>query len=89
MKLYKFYWDCKRMGKLEGIFTAEEENIKKAIGREICFGEVLGKHSEIFGTLEEGEIIEITDDQDFIKKFKELKLDTGYNPLDYLEDEDD
>lgn len=26
--LYQFYWDCGRMGSVEGLFVAEDENEK-------------------------------------------------------------
>ena len=53
-KLYKFYWDCGRQGDIESIFIATEKDIKANIGEEVYFGEILGKHSEIYGILEEG-----------------------------------
>ena len=49
-KLYKFHWDCGRMGNLDGVFIAEPKEIEALIGKEIHFGEVLGKHSDIQGT---------------------------------------
>ena len=83
-KLYKFYWDCGRQGSLSGIFTATEEAVKGLIGKYVYFGEVLGKHSEVEGPIEDGEIVEVTDDQAFIARAKEYDLiPTGFNPLDY------
>lgn len=87
-KIYEFNWDCGRMGELEGLFIAEESDIEKLIGKEIYFGEVLGKHSEIFGILEEKDLTVKSDDQDFIQKFIETMGDStisGYNPIDYYE----
>lgn len=75
------------MGSIEGVFTADETDVKKLIGKNIYFGEVLGKHSEIFGDMEEGDIEELTDDQEFIDKFCELIGPFGYNPFDYVDDE--
>lgn len=88
-KIYEFNWDCGQMGELEGLFIAEEFDIEKLIGKEIYFGEVLGKHSEIFGILEEKDLIVKSDDQDFIQKFIEIMGDStisGYNPIDYYEE---
>lgn len=83
----QFYWDCGRMGSVEGIFTCNAEDLNKAYGSEVYFGEILGKHSEIYGTLEESDITILSEDQDFIRKFEEI-LGTGtvsgYNPLEYL-----
>ena len=89
-KLYSFCWECGRMGDLEGLFIAEENEVKKLIGKEIYFGEVLGKHSEIYGDLEEKDITVKSDDQEFIAKLREIiGRDTisGYNPINYYEEE--
>jgi hypothetical protein len=86
-KLYKFYWDCGRSGDLEGTFVCEEERIQKLIGQDINFGEVLGKHSEITGTLQTKDIEECSDDQEFIDKVIEAGLvPSGFNPLHYYEE---
>ncbi len=68
-KLYKFCWNYKN-GKLEGMFISTEEAVNNLIGKHIYFGEVLGKHSEIYGILEESDVIVITDDQLFIEEFR-------------------
>lgn len=90
--LYRMTWDAGRQGTLTGLFTATAEEVKAAIGQRLYFGEVLGKHSEIAGTLEERELQLVTDDEAFVAKFDEYGCASGYNPLDYLpeqEDEDD
>ena len=85
-KIYRFHWDCGRMGNVDGVFAATEEEVQAAIGREVYFGEILGKHSEVHGTLAESEFEVLTDDQDFIEKANKFGLiPTGYNPLSYLE----
>lgn len=50
-KIYKYYLDCGRVGEVFGVFVEDDENIKKSIGTNIYFGEILGKHSEIITTL--------------------------------------
>lgn len=87
-KLYKFFWDCGRQGDLTGTFVATTEEVDKAIGKAVYFGEVLGKHSEIYGTLDEKDLKVLTDDQDFIEKFEKLVGNVGRNPLKYLRDEE-
>jgi hypothetical protein len=82
--LYKFYWDCGRQGDVDGTFVATEEEVAAAMGKEVYFGEILGKHSEIFGTLEEKDLKVLTDDQKFIEMFEKLVGDVGHNPLRYL-----
>lgn len=94
-KIYEFFVDCKRMGEIEGMFLSTEEEIKSIIGKTIHFGEILGKHSEIDVDMEEGHFKVVTDDQDFIDKAKKIfEIDdggtiSGYNPFDYIEDEED
>ena len=84
-KLYKFHQSYRRMGDLDGVFVAEESEVKEAIGKEVYFGEVLGKHSEIQGTLEEGDITELTDDATAIEVIeKYLHGGAGWNPLYYV-----
>jgi hypothetical protein len=87
-KMYKFFWDYGRMGEVEGIFVADEETVKNAIGKNIYFGEILGKHSEVYGNLTEKDLTVVTDDQDFIEKAILYGIDSsGYNPLSYLPEE--
>jgi hypothetical protein len=77
--LYKFHWDCGRQGDLRGLFTAEANEVEGVIGKEVYFGKVLGKHSEIYGTVEPGEITLLTDDQSFVAKFDEYGCASGFN----------
>ena len=75
-KLYKFELSCGRMGSLEGVFVATEEEVEEALGKNVYFGEVLGKHSEIFFDLDESMLSVITDDQDFIDKCERFGIDS-------------
>lgn len=90
-KLYRFFWDCGRMGDVEGLFVADDEEVKKALGQRVYFGEILGKHSEICGTLNEGDLTVKSEDQEFIEKLVALLgCDiSGYNPLSYMESEEE
>lgn len=85
--IYKFFWDCGRQGNVEGIFVATADSVSNIIGRDINFGEILGKHSEVYGTIEEDEIKLVTTDENMVALFEEHNLSSGYNPLDYVEDE--
>lgn len=90
MALYKFYWDCGRNGEVIGIFSATQDEVDNLIGKDVYFGGILGKYSEIYGPIEEGEIIKLTDDKDFISKAEEYGLiPVGYNPLYYVEEDED
>jgi hypothetical protein len=87
-KLYKFYWDCGRAGFLDGLFIAEEEHVKLAIGKTIYFGEVLGKHSDIYDVFKEEGIREVLVKPETISDLEVTlgKLNiSGYNPLNYQE----
>jgi hypothetical protein len=89
--IYKFYQDHGCMGSLEGIFVADPEEVKRLINsqKEIYFGEVLGKHSEISGVITEGEITTVSDDPKVVKLFEDHDLSSGYCPFDYIEDFDE
>ena len=89
--LYEFYWDCGRQGELYGKFYATQEEVDAAIGKEVYFGEVLGKHSEIYGELEQGEITLVTDNQEFLQMANDLNIDltSGFNPLSYLDEDEE
>ena len=81
-KLYKFYWGCGSQGDIEGLFISNDKTVEKTIGKEISFGEILGKYSDIFGTLDKEDIEEISEDQEFIKKFESIVGKSfGHNPL--------
>lgn len=82
--LWRYTMEVRRVGTVEGLFTATDEEIQQALGREVDFGEVLGKHSNIRGVLEEKEFKRLTDDPAFIEKFDRFKCASGHNPLKYL-----
>ena len=90
-KLYSFYWDCGRMGDLQGLFIAEESEVQKILGKEVYFGEVLGKHSEVSGTVDDEDIEVKSEDQEKVEWLENLLGSTvsGYNPLDYYEPSED
>lgn len=90
-KLYSFHWYVRRMGDVRGLFIADESDVQAALGKRVSFGEILGKHSEIYGTLDVGDLTVKSDDADFIEKLREvIGSDTisGYNPLDYIDEEE-
>lgn len=89
--LYKTHINCGRMGTLYGLFIAEVEAVNKLIEskREIAFGEVLGKHSDIYGTIEPTDVTLLTTDEAFIAQAEALDIETGINPFNYIDDEGD
>jgi len=84
--LYKFSLDCGSMGALTGVFIAEPEQIEKIMGKEIYFGEVLGKHSEISAEMEPDMFKILTDNKQFISDFHDYGCSCGINPLHYIDD---
>lgn len=92
LKLYKWYSDWGRIGSVEGLFVATDGEIEKLNGRTIHFGEILGKHSEVSIEFETSDFVVKSDDQVFINKLVEVMETTsisGYDPLDYLYEDDD
>jgi hypothetical protein len=89
--LYKFYWDCGRNGEIEGLFIATETEVTEAIGNQVYLGEVLGKHSEVYGTLEECDVKKVDVSYATLAELEDKFGDTisGYNPLEYLSEEED
>lgn len=88
--LWRFYWDCGRQGNITGLFVATEQEIKGLIGKEVDFGSILGKHSEIYGDIEEGEITKVDLDPETVEKVTAILGNTwsGYNPLEYVFEEE-
>lgn len=73
------------MGELTGVFVSTTEAVKwlQESRAEVYFGEVLGKHSEISGPIDDGDIELVTDDPTVIDVIEKYNLSTGYNPFDY------
>lgn len=84
--LYRLKFDCGRQGCLEGVFVADTEDVKYLVKNQVSvyFGEVLGKHSEIYGPVEQKEIELITTEENVIEVVEKYGLSTGYNPFEYL-----
>ncbi len=83
--VFKFNFDCGRQGELEGVFISTQEKVDILMEKEIevYFGEVLGKHSEIYGTIDKGEIEFISDNEEVVNIIEEYGLTSGYNPFNY------
>ena len=87
-KIYRFEW-VGQHGTISGIFAADSEAVKKAVGYRGVFGSILGKDSNIDYPIEDNDIKEVTDDQQFVEAFEKYGCATGYNPLEFLRDYDD
>lgn len=87
--LYEFNLDCGRMGHLDGRFLATPSDLLKAYGKDVYFGEVLGKHSEIYCVLDAQHVSIVTDNTEFLSMAEKLgvSLESGFNPLQYLSED--
>ena len=83
--LFKMNVDFRRMGNLEGVFIADSDDVDYLVNKKICvyFGEVLGKHSEIYGNIKKNDIKLISTDNKVINVIEEYELENGYNPFNY------
>lgn len=73
--------DFRRQGNLEGTFVATQEQVDCLINKkiEVYFGDVLGKHSEVYGSIEGHEISVVSDNPEVVN----AGVQSGYNPFDY------
>ena len=81
--IYKLNFDCGRQGNLEGIFSAEKEHVDALIESEIVvqFGEALGKHSNVYGSVTAPEITMTSDDPATVEMFDKAGMASGYDPF--------
>ena len=95
--LYKFYWDVHSQGEIESLFIADDDEVEEVMGMNVYFGEVLGKHSEVYGTLDDGDLTIVTQEPrviaDLVRLFagdRRAQHGTicGLNPLHYLRDDE-
>lgn len=88
--IVKFKADYGRNGNLDGLFICTQDQLDAIFGKDVYFGEVLGKHSNVTVDLQKDDFEIISDDQDFIAKLKKVFKITstisGHNPIDYIYD---
>lgn len=90
--LVSFHWDVGRMGDVNGLFVTTTEELETLYGKNVYFGEILGKHSCIEGTVDRNDITIKTDDAEFIDRLVGIighETVSGYNPFNYIEDEEE
>lgn len=72
------------------MFVADSADVDVVIGKNVGFGDALGKHSDIHGTLERDDLTVLSTDPEFIEAATKCGVvPFGYNPLNYLYEEDD
>lgn len=91
MKLYRYQQDYGRMGSLDGVFIADEKDVKWFMGAEVWADDVLGKHSEVRVTFNENTVqaLDISDqavDELYKVLGKNISGTTPYD-FDYMIDE--
>ena len=91
LKLYRFCWPQRRGGDVEGLFVEDSDVVENAIGADVYFGEICGKHSDVYGTLDEEDLTVVSEDQEKIEWLVDIlgRSISGYNPFDYIEDQDE
>ena len=89
LKLFKFHWSLGRMGDVYGLFAATQAQVGGIMGEEIYFGEILGKHSEVFGNIDPEDLTCIEVPPEAVAQIVAATGHTisGYNPFDYLPQE--
>lgn len=91
--LVKYHEDFGRMGSLDGLFVCTEYELEYLKERLVDFGEVLGKHSEVYTDKVYEHCKVISEDPDLISDLQTVSDCTnticGHNPFDYLDDLDD
>jgi hypothetical protein len=91
MKLWKWVGDCGRMGDLTGLFVATEEQVAALAGRNVYFGEALGKHSDIDFRFDERDMPKSIDVPAESIEILTKELGTtwsGFNPVEMLAEQD-
>lgn len=86
--IYRYSESFGRMGDLSGVFTATAAEVAAAMGRRVVFGEVLGKHSDVWTTLALKDITLVSAAPEAVAVVDSLGLATGTNPLEYLAEAD-
>jgi hypothetical protein len=83
--IYKLHFDCGRQGTLDGLFIAEKDHVQTLMQKKVpvYFGEVLGKHSEVYGPIESEDITFVSDNSEAIGIIEEFQLENGHNPFEY------
>lgn len=80
-KLWKFEWDS-NYAFIGGLFKATDEEAENLIGKKVYFGEIEGKHSEVYGTIDAEDIELISSNPIVIDSIPSF----GYDPLEYVEE---
>ncbi len=89
--LVKFHQYYGRMGSLDGLFVTTKAKLERLYGKEVYFGEVLGKHSDICSEMDASLFRVLDLSPDVVEKLETECGSTisGMNPFDYYEESDE
>lgn len=82
-KVFKWTGSYGRGGHLEGLFVSTDGEVKAAIGKLACFGEMLGKHSDVKEKLDERSFTALSEDPAVVA-FVEEHGPFGTSPFNYI-----
>jgi len=91
MKLYRYFEDFGRMGSLDGVFFATDEEHDRFMGRSAYESDILGKHSEVEMSFNEETVEEIPLSEITIEEMFEVlgAHISGISPMEYFEQFED
>ena len=82
--IYRFKWSYEDKIKLEGLFMADSDVLKKIVGKTIRIDQYVPKYAGILLKLKEDQFSPVTSNASAIKVFEYFKLENGFNPLNYI-----
>jgi len=82
--IYRYKWSYEDKIRLEGLFIADNEELKKVMGKTVPLSKYLPKYAGLIVKLGAKDFQPITSNESAIKVFDYFKLETGFNPLNYL-----
>jgi hypothetical protein len=84
--LWRFSWYFRRGGEVESLFVATEEEVNNLIGQYVYFGEIMGKHSEVCGNIDDGDITKLDISPEAVEEVTNYLGTTwsGYDPRNYV-----
>jgi len=81
-KLYQWNVDFGRMGSLDSVFIVDDAFVNKVLDMGLCvsFGEILGKHSDIYCDMKPEQFEVLSENQDVITELEKIfaKSTHGY-----------
>ncbi len=87
-EVFRFNWPAGRGYSVEGVFTSTQAQVDALEGSYVNFGEICGKHSQMSGIIEPGEIIAISKDPAVVEFVDECG-GFGHDPVaQYIQDKE-